>query len=204
MTANKRFGPLFVKIFLIAAAAFILQLVLWNWSSWSFLLDGSVKKNVVYTLQDFQTQNWTEQDGQLISSHDPMLIRDGINSYIRQVQIELNANSLPPYVQIYYTDDTHPNYDGDAVIMAQPVFDTMVIDVNDDVQNLRIDLGDEPGTVLQGITVTVNPVKVHFSASIEVAVMLIYLGGSFLFSLQRAPDYGLSEMIPKSKEDDDA
>lgn len=204
MTTNKRIGLLIVKLLIIAVTASVLQLVLWNWPNWSFLLDDTVQKNLVYTLQDFQIQNWTEQNGQMTSGHDPMLMRDGIDGYVRQVRIELEADPLPPYLQVYYTNPAHPAYDGEAVVTAQQVSSITVIDVNAEVQNLRIDLGDDSGTVLTGLTVTVNPVELHFSIAIIVAVILIYFSGKLLFSLQRAPNYGIADIQPDKKKEDDA
>lgn len=196
MTVKKRIGFLLIRLLIVAAIASVLQLILWNWSNWKFLLDHSTQKNVVYTLQDFETQNWAETGSQMTSSHDPMLIRDGVDGYVRQVRIDLDADPMPPYIQVYYTNSAHPSFDGEAVVTAQPVSAVTVIDVNDDVQSMRVDLGDDPGTALRAINVTVNPVELHFSISIVVAAELIYLCGKLLFSLQRAPDYGLSEIAP--------
>lgn len=201
MSTKKQVGLHIIKLLFIIAAASISELVLWNWSNWSFLMDDTAEKNVVYTMKDFQMQNWMKLNGQNTSCNDPILLREGIDGFVRQVRIVMDVDPQPPYIQVYYTNIAHPNYDGVAVVTAQPFYDDIVIDINDDIQNLRIDLGDDPGIVLRAITVTVNPLEIDFSVAIVVAVALIYLGGKFLFYLQRSPDYGLSDMSIKGEED---
>lgn len=65
------------------------------------------------------------------------------------------------------------------------------VEIGDTVRDLRIDLGDDAGTTLHSIKVTINPEEFQFSISVLVAVVIIYFCCKYLFGLQKAPDYGL-------------
>ena len=63
--------------------------------------------------------------------------------------------------------------------------------IKDYITDLRIDLGDEKGTILNDLSVIINPIEFRFSIAIVVAVLLIYVATRFLFYLQKSPNYGI-------------
>ena len=199
MTKKNRIAVWSLRILVIAIAAAAIQFVLLNWSSWKLLLDDTMQKNKAFSLQDFELVNWMEKDRETISLQDPMLIHKDINMLIEQIQINFESDPLPPYVQVYYTSSNHKSFYEEAVVKMQGANPTITVEINEKVKDLRIDLGDDPGIVLQSLTVTINPVEFHFSIAIEVAVIMIVLGGALLFSLQREPDYGLSDKLDEHR-----
>lgn len=162
------------------------------------MMNTEYPKNNVYTIEDFEKQNWDLKEGTWFTGRDPMLIKTDLNYEIDEIYIEVSMKPQSPYVQVFYANSAHPYWDVDASALAEVTELSATIPIHNFVQDLRIDLGDDINCSLESLKITVNPTKLTFSFPILVAVVLIYLSGSFLFSLHRPPDYSvLTEIEPQ-------
>lgn len=158
------------------------------------LFDNSVEKNIEYTLQDMQTVNWSQENEHLISQYDPNLIVEDVDVFIKKIKLDISSNQEIPYIQVFYTNNENKNFNGELLVeYGQPVAGEVEITVNQYAKNLRIDLGDEEGIILDNIKVIINPINFNFSISRIIAMILIYLLSAGLFYLQKNPDYNINE-----------
>lgn len=158
------------------------------------LFDNSVEKNIEYTLQDMQMVNWSQENEHLISQYDPNLIVEDVDVFIKKIKLDISSNQEIPYIQVFYTNNENKNFNGELLVeYGQPVAGEVEITVNQYVKNLRIDLGDEEGIILDNIKVIINPINFNFSISRIIAMILIYLLSAGLFYLQKNPDYNINE-----------
>lgn len=196
-----RIKKLGLQLILLACAAAIIELLLLNFGDWKLLLNPNMVKNRIYTLEDCEKVNWEEGET-LCSSTDPMLILSNVECYVESLLIRTELSAPVPYIDLFYTNERYLQY-GDVILRIEEPEPEEILAVGDQISDLRIDLGDEPGTELYNFTVVVNPVEIKFSVPIVVAVLLIYLTAKFLFSLQKTPDYGLGQgnAIEKQEEE---
>lgn len=158
------------------------------------LVDISIEKNIEYTLQDVQTVNWDQENEYLISQYDPNLIIGDIDTFIKKIKLDINSNQEIPYIQVFYTNNENENFNGELLVeYSQPVVGEVEMTINQYVKDLRIDLGDEEGMILDDIKVIINPTSFNFSISRVIAMILIYFLFVGLFYLQKNPDYNINE-----------
>lgn len=165
-----------------------------NFSNILSLADNSVEKNREYILKDMQAINWKQEDGHLTSQYDSNLIVEGVDTFIKKIKLEISSNQKVPYIQVFYTNDKNENFNGELLVeYGQPVIKEVEISLDQHVKNLRIDLGDEEGMMLDDIKLVINPVNFNFSISRIIAMILIYVLSIGLFYLQKNPDYNINE-----------
>lgn len=177
---------------LVIVIALMLEIVIFNFSSLMIIVDNNIEKNVVYTLDDLEKVNWDQQEKGFVSRSDPMLILPQVNMQIKSLKIELVADRIVGHGTVFYTNTKIPEFSGKGMISIEKPFDSEnLIAVNQYVKSLRIDLGEEAGLKLEGIKIVINPSQFTFSISRVIAIVFIYYGAVFLFSLQKSPDYGI-------------
>lgn len=178
------------KALVILLIAVAMELFIFNFQPVCDRVLGRENLNEIYTLADFETINWTETADGLISGYDPMLILDGVNTQVHSLRIFSDCLGQVPYVNVFYTNDHYLQF-GDGPVLLEMVEsgNAVEIAVNDTVENLRIDLGDQAGVALNQLTVIVNPSAIQISIARIVAIILIAFFAEFLFSLQRYPTY---------------
>lgn len=179
-----------IRLVAIACITATVELLLLNLGEWKMLIDPDLERNREYTLADCTKMNWKTVNGVLQSAGDPMLILDNVGCYVERILIKTELSPDIPYIDLFYTNENYAQY-GDVVLRAEKPGSEEIVAIRDRVLDLRIDLGDDPGTELREFSVVVNPAQIQFSIPIVIAVLLIYLTAKFLFSLQKAPDYGL-------------
>ena len=169
----------------------LLELFVFGFGSLRLLMDTSVEERVL-SIHDFETVNWTETEGTLTARPDPMLVMDGLNDKVRTVTIYYRSEPQPDRITLFYTNSQYPEICQETVRTASPTpRQRAVFKVNDTVQGLRIDVGEVAGLQLSDLRVVFNEKHFDFSVSRVVAMVLIWIVGSFLFSIQRMPDYHL-------------
>lgn len=180
----------------VTLVAFALELFVFNFQSFREMASSAAVKDCTLTLEDFDKLNWTEQQDGYVSEADPILVYAGLNSRIDRLTLSFTAEGAVPYVDLFYTDENTSSFSGDRMTRV-PLSDgnSCTVTLNATANDLRIDLGDDPGLRLQALTVTINSTQIHLSAARIIAVIVIFFLGRFLFSLQREPDYGLPEQI---------
>ena len=188
----------FQAIILVTLVA-ILQVFLLNLDYWKYQFSDNSISNMTYELGDFEVTNWQVTETALRSEKDPILVLPNISCNVDRILIETQLTPTIPYLEVFYVNDVHTQY-GEVVIHEDNPKERTTVEIGDTVKDLRIDLGDDPGTKLDYIKVTVNPEEFQFSISILVAVVIIYFCCKYLFSLQKAPDYGLNAEIKMNDE----
>jgi hypothetical protein len=121
-----------------------------------------------------------------------------VNTYVESVKINANMNQTVSTVTIFYTNENNKGFNGNAMISQTGTakgINTFVIRKN--VKDLRLDLGEGAGTILNNVTVTVNPSKLNFSWARVISVLLVYLIGVLLFKAQKMPDYNIQSSAKK-------
>ncbi len=186
------------KLFLILLATSIIQLLLCNAGNLKYVLNKELVCNRMYTLSDFAVANWTQTAVGYISEPDPILAIDGVDCQIDDIHIQTQTAPALPYVEVFYINEQMPQY-GNVILHEEVTDGEVVVSINDFVQSLRLDLGDDAGTELTELTVTINPVQVVFYPYVEVAIIVIVVAMKGLFSLQKSPDYGLNNIAEKKK-----
>lgn len=183
-----------MRLIFLSCVTAVVELLLLNLGAWKLLANPNMVKNRIYTLSNCETVNWEEGEV-LRSSTDPMLILSDVGCYVERLLIQTELSAPIPYIDLFYTNERYLQY-GDVILRIEEPKSEEILTIDDQISDLRIDLGDEPGTGLYSFTVVVNPVEIKFSVPVVIAVLLIYLTAKFLFSLQETPDYGLE---PESK-----
>lgn len=159
------------------------------------VFDNSVEKNIEYTLQDMQKVNWSQGVPYLISKYDPNLIIENVNVFTKKIKLDISSNQEIPYIQVFYTNNENENFNEKLLVeYEQPVVGEIEISINQYVKDLRIDLGDEEGVILDNINVIINPTDFNFSISRVVAMILIYFLSIGLFYLQKNPEYNVNQL----------
>ena len=181
-----------LRIAMLLVVATALQLSILNWEFWKYCLDETAVYNKEYHLEDLEVANWSETSTHLVSLKDPILVLAGLACRVNEVRIQVDTEPEIPYLELFYINEDHQQY-GEAILRADAPGQDVTVSVDDMVQDLRIDLGDDPGTALYSIIITINPTEFRFSPQILVAIVIIYVCGKFLFALQRTPDYGLTD-----------
>lgn len=188
----------FFRIVVSLLLATALEVFVFNFSALQIRMDPSLEANQIFTLEDMEAVNWTQEGDGYISKDDPQLFfqTDGPQR-IKTVNIQFNTEPIITSAQFFYTDET-----GAVQVITLTGAESGSVSCQVEIatdQLLRIDLGDFAGTRLSDITVTLNSSVWQISISRIIAVVLIYICGSLLFRLQRMPDYHLerkSEEVP--------
>jgi len=182
-----------MSVIIVLLIAVLMELGIFNFSYFVKMSDKNLHSNVQYDLSDFEKQNWIIIGDELTSQSDPILVASDVNMKVKEIKIQATADSEIPYVVLFYTDAQHAAFTGDTMLtLTGGLHNTFETTLSKDITKLRIDLGDDAGLVLRGLTVTLNPNKMNFSISRIIAILVICFGAKFLFTLQRSPDYGIS------------
>ncbi len=183
---------LFIQFFIIIIIAFILELGIFNFKYFVSKFDTSKQYNLEYTLKDMAKVNWDiEADGKLISGSDANLVIENIDTYINTLCIEYIVNKKLSDVSIFYTNDKEIYFNGDNIRTISSPDNYLDISLKKQIKDLRIDLSDEKGILLNDINVIINPVSLRISFSRIIAIVLIYYSFISLFALQRSPTFDI-------------
>ena len=176
-----------VVVLLISVA---LEFLYFNFSATLSLLRGDTA-GPVYEMSDMEILNWEETDDAYITGIDPILAIKGIDMYIKELDIYIDAPQPFPNPQIFYTENSGESFNGDQVIVLQENTENAAhVSMNRSICDLRIDLSEEQGLLLNDIRVEINPVDaIHFSWAHIVAVLIAYLLLAGLNQFQKGPDY---------------
>ncbi len=197
---KKNFKKSILVFLCVVILSTLIEIIIFNFS---YLNDKFIKKvKTTYCQEDnISYVNWQEStDTQKVSLVDSMIILNNLNTKISKVKIDvnLNENVKVPYTDIFYTTQEIGQFNGDLVIHDKNKYDKSIeININKDVKDLRIDLGDQAGLILNDIKIIINPLDFHISISRIVTMIIIYYLSIFLFSLQRNPNYQLDNKEEK-------
>ena len=177
---------------IVLAVALLLEFGVFNFGYLLAMVNSNAQNNLTYTMEQMEVVNWIKKDNTLISGLDPNLVIPKINTMVKKVEITVDADKPISNVVLFYTNDQHSNFSAETMILGpKTMATTTTTTLNQQVENLRIDLGDDADLTLKKITVIVNPLKSDFSISRIVAILLMYLATIGLSALQKGPDYKL-------------
>ncbi|WP_313560209.1 hypothetical protein [Ruminiclostridium cellobioparum] len=176
------------KIIIVLFVGIILELGIFNFDFFKEYVDKSTTKNIYYTLDQMEVKNWTKINNGLISEEDPMLFIKGVNTKVKKVKLEVETDKPAEFILLFYTTESDPIFTDSASILYNT---DSLLKVDKFIKDLRIDIGDKAGIRLKQIKITINPLNFNFSISRIIAVLIIYLLGRFLLTIQQSPDYDI-------------
>jgi len=186
---NRSIKKEIIKFIAVVAIALLIELLVFNFSQVSMLLNSHLSKNACYSLKDMKQVNWENYNDRIISDPDPMLILSGINNEVRVAEIRLEADEPLKSMTVFYTNSQDELFSDKGMIKANAQQGVFLVSLNKFVKDLRIDVTENAGLVLHNMTIIINPVKLNISFSRIITVVLIYLSTILLFKLQKSPDY---------------
>lgn len=179
-----------IQLLLALIIGIILEIFVFNYSYVKSRIDASKVYNEIYTLDDMLTLNWDIGEKQLVSKTDPQLILESLNTVIDEIIIKYQVEGTVSDLVIFYTEAENQNFSEERMIQKlEPNNGENEVMIGKYVKNIRFDLGDASGVVLNGLEVIVNPIEFDFSVSRVVAVVLIFFITQKLFALQDPVDY---------------
>lgn len=179
------------KIIFVIIFAVAVELLIFNFN---YVLASLTPQsnNLRYSLDQIQTINWQRNGDTLVSEYDPILIIPNLNMKVRTIRIIVEASKPIRNVVVFYNNDQFPVFSEKTLISnTEPLVKSTTITLNQRVNDVRIDLGDEAGLTIKDITVIINPIDFDFSFSRIIAIILMYLSIIGLSVLQKAPAYQL-------------
>lgn len=182
------------RIAIILVGALLLELFYFNAAYFYNTLQGERPYNVVFSLTDLEVLNWEKISSGLRSQPDPILFRQEINMDVTTVEIEARTNQPIPYVFVFYTNEVYPEFCEQTMVLADDKGEGVFIaQLPGQIQNIRVDLGDDPGLELYDLTLCLNPLRFKFSVARFVAMLVICFGFWGLTRLQSSPEYILKK-----------
>ena len=156
-----------------------------------------------YVLSQMQPINWHMDGAFWVSESDPAHIITNINCYVNTLDVYFDSKSEVNGVTVFYTNDTYPEIEDNTTIHISGLIDEHFrINVKDNVDDMRIDIGEEAGMELHDAKIVVNNRKFELSYSRILLLMMVYVLGAGLFRLQKMPDYKVEDISRKEDGDD--
>lgn len=183
------------RIVLVLLISILLELIIFNYTFFlnSFFYNvGS--ENVIYSKNQMETINWKKnENGTWISEIDPMIIINDINMDVKNITIKVASNKEIPYIDIFYKGESIQKEDNNEIYKRYegPFNSARTIKINDYIENIRIDLGDEQGLNVDDVVFIFNDFSIKFSVARIIAMNMIYWGALILFMAQTPPKYNI-------------
>lgn len=183
------------RIVLVLFISILLELFIFNYTfflnRFSYNVDN---ENVVYSKNQIETINWKKNaNGTWESQLDPIIIINDINMDVRNITIKVDANKEIPYIDIFYKEKFIQKEDNNEVYKRYegPFNSVETIRINDYIESIRIDLGDDQGLNINDIVFIFNDFSIKFSIARIIAINMIYWGALILFMAQTPPKYNI-------------
>lgn len=146
-------------------------------------------EKIAYTLNDANAVNWTKSVDGLYSEPDPMLTFPRADVYVASVYVKAITDARPTSIQLFYTDTEGTLQTKEDIVTTDDAGKGVMIFVNEYVQALRVDLGEEANLVLYDLDVRLNEIPIRVSISRIILIIAVYWTTIGLFSLQKKPKY---------------
>lgn len=181
---------IFKKIAVPMLAAVLIEVVFFNFVSLFGLFKGV--EPIEFTADDLSFVNWTEVDNGFVSQSDPMIILENLSIMADTFTICLKGEPQPGSYTIFYTEGAEKFSEKNMIITSNMTGkDTFPLGRR--ITAIRVDPGEEAGLMLHNVTFIFNNPCWDISLSRIVAMLMVWWGTKFLMSLQRAPDYGVTQ-----------
>lgn len=180
----------------------LLEILVFNFGFLTMLMEPSLQERVL-RMEDFEATNWSEYEGRLISQPDPMFVAYQLQGKVKTAAIYYETAQQPDSITLYYTNSRYPIVCEETTRRTQSNPNQRVeITINDEIQVLRVDIGESAGLELTDFRVVFNEREFDFSVSRIMTMVLIWLVGTFLFGMQKMPDYHLERFYNPSDGED--
>lgn len=176
----------------------LLELFVFNSGYFLSLLDYE-SDVIVLPQEQFTAVNWDAHGELLISETDPQLILEGVNRYVQRITIYCDVQPSAEDITVFYTNGENPVICEKTMRTARLVDGRASMAIRDTISGLRVDVGESAGAEMYSFQVVLNERYFHFSISHVIAVILIALLGTFLFNIQKMPDYHLEEYTTQDR-----
>lgn len=176
----------------------LLELFVFNSGYFLSLLDYE-SDVIVLPQEQFTAVNWDVHGELLISETDPQLILEGVNRYVQKITIYCDVQPSAEGITVFYTNGENPVACEKTMRTARLVDGRASMTIRDTIGGLRVDVGESAGAEMYSFQVVLNERYFHFSISHVIAVILIALLGTFLFNIQKMPDYHLEEYTTQDR-----
>ena len=150
-------------------------------------------QSLVLGEQDLQYKNWDDMQNMHISLSDPMIYADKLDILAYKINFEFDAEPEVEQCTFFYTNMTNEAFSAEKMMIV-PVNDgkvNILLENGQMLSAIRIDLGEDAGTILHHIEVRINDISWHISVSRIIAMLAVYWGTLGLMRLQHSPDYGV-------------
>lgn len=190
---NTNLSKYIYKVIIVIIITTLIELIVFNFDYFAMKINSESMKSITLNTEDFQPLNWTKQGEFLVSGLDSALVIEHLDMKIKNIKIIVDTEQNIPYTDVFYTDKEHPNIVEDTHIRSIDSYidHYIVVDINKNVDSLRIDLGDSEGLMIKAIKVIVNLCDLDFSLARLIAMNLIYWFAILLFALQKPPKYNI-------------
>lgn len=181
------------RILIVALVSALIESFVFNIDYFIVKAKSDSRVNIVLKTEDFTVYNWDADNGKMVSMYDPILAVEDFNGYIDTIKIQLLVDGYLPYVDVYYSNEENPVMGEDTQFRLAELCEdgSYYVRVDKYVEELRIDLGDEAGLILDDISVLINENVFSFSLARFVTMNLIYWFAVLLFAAQRLPKYNI-------------
>lgn len=189
---KKKIIKFIYNFIVILSLAIIMEIFIFNFNNIKDMSDKSIKKNIVLSIKDSKLINWEKTDEKYISQFDPMVVYNDVNLYIKKIEINSNMNKIVPYIDLFYTSENKHEFNGNMLIRISDIKQTKnIVYIDQNIKDIRLDLGDDAGLILTDFYLIINPVKLDINISRIIAIIFIYFIGFGLFLLQKSPNYDI-------------
>lgn len=173
--------------------AILIEVIIFNFSAFQAQLRGITP--LVLSTEQLNYLNWENVNGTLISLPDPVIYIEDIDIIPYSIVLEVDAAPMPQTCTFFYTTEENEVFSAEKMVSLPMEAENGKIIVSlpstEPVVALRMDLGEEAGTVLNSITLRINEFKWDISISRIIAMLIIYWGAVGLMQLQKSPNYGI-------------
>lgn len=146
--------------------------------------------NIKYDMNKAEYVNWRNIKGSWTSLYDPMIIFEDVDRNIDLLRFEVEVDPSFDYADLFFTTKEGEVFTGENMIRDNQIVDGIIeFQLNKNVKDLRLDLGDKSGIKIKKIDLVINPVSVDISFSRIFAMVVIVLVSLGLNLLQKTPKY---------------
>ena len=166
----------------------ILEFAVFNFSY--FNMKSNFEENITINQEDIQFFNWNVENETYITGLDPMIVLENIDKKVKNIRFDLKLSQEFISSTIFHTTNENEIFGIENMDIIDIQNGENFVEFDKFIHSLRLDLGEYEGLELKGINIIINYNRLNISISRIIAVILIFLSGKMLFSLQDNPDYG--------------
>lgn len=175
---------------------FVLGLLIeffWFNLDYFLLRQKDIPKNIEFNMQNAELYNWQKTDTGYVSQPDPMIILNGINCFVDNIRIDITPDLDISNGTIFFTNDNIEVFgiEEGIININSSLKNNKDFKIDEFIRDLRVDIGESEGTQVVDVNITINYNKLDFRFTRVIIIVLIYVVGYFLLTLQRPRKYDI-------------